>query len=80
MTDFMTEAEHRAMELTAELHNLMSSKVVGHGAPREGDMAELVAITHSMQRLILSQAAGRAYPGRYRLLGEDPSWMNDPES
>lgn len=68
----MTDAEHRAMDLTAELVNLMCSEVIGHGAARDGDVAELVADIHRIQHRILRQAAGRAYPDRYRMLGGDP--------
>lgn len=65
----MTAAEHRAMDLTAELVNVLVQEVIGDGPGRTGDVNEVVHHVHSLQRLIMSQAAGRAYPHRYRLLG-----------
>jgi len=71
MTDpgLLTEAEHRAMDLTVELVNLIAGEIVGHGRTRESDLNELVRDIHAVQRTILKQAAARAYPDRYRLLG-----------
>lgn len=70
--EFMTGAEHRAMDLTAELYNLICTEIIGHGPSRQGDVAELVADIHRIQHRILRQAAGRAYPDRYRMLGGPP--------
>lgn len=69
----MTPAEHRAMELTAELFNLMCREVIDHGPARQGDVSELAADIHRLQHRILRQAAGRAYPDRYRMLGGWPA-------
>ena len=71
MSDLLTEAEHRAMELTVELVNLMSRDVIGTGRSRVGDVNEVVHHIHGIQRMVLGQAAARAYPDRYRLLGEE---------
>jgi hypothetical protein len=70
--DLMTPAEHRAMELTAELYNLICNEIIGRGPSRAGDVDELVADIHRLQHRILRQAAARAYPDRYRLLGGPP--------
>jgi hypothetical protein len=64
----LTDDEHRCMELTAEVANLLS-KIVGNDRTRTGDLQELVAALHTVQNAVLAQAAGRAYPKRYRLLG-----------
>jgi hypothetical protein len=69
MTALLTEAEHRAIELTAELVNLVCTEVIGDGPSRTGDVREFAAHVHAIQQQILSQAAARAYPDRYRLLG-----------
>lgn len=69
VTDLMTPAEHRAMDLTVELVNLICHDIIGHGPTRTGDINELVGDIHAVQRTILKQAAARAYPDRYRLLG-----------
>lgn len=69
--DLLSPAEHRAMELTAELWNLLAGEVVAAGTSRTGDMRELCGHIHAVQHAILAQAAGRAYPEMYRLLGGD---------
>lgn len=67
--ELLTEAEHRAMDLTVELVRTLA-EIVGPDRSRGGDMAELVAAVHAIQQSVMSQAAARAYPERYRLLGE----------
>ena len=67
----LTEAEQRAMDLTAELAGLLIGDVIGAGASRHGDVSEMVAHIHGIQHAIMAQAAARAYPDRYRLLGDD---------
>lgn len=71
MSDLLTESEHRAMAMTADLWNLLVGDVVGHGSAREGDIAELASDIHRIQERVLAQAAARAYPDKYRLLGCD---------
>jgi hypothetical protein len=68
--ELLTADEHRAMELTAELVNLMARAVISYGDSRHGDIQELVEHIHGIQNMILAQAAARAYPDRYRLLGK----------
>lgn len=68
-TDLLTDAEHKAMDLTAQLWNLLCADVVGRGRSRQGDTTELCNHIHAIQHTIMSQAAARAYPERYRLLG-----------
>ncbi len=41
-----------------------------NGPTREEDLAELTATIHIIQRTVMAQAAARAYPGEFRLLGE----------
>lgn len=65
----LTDAEHRAMDLTAQLYNLLCRDVIGDGPSRDGDCAELAAEIHTIQHRIMAQAAARAYPDRYRLMG-----------
>lgn len=66
--EMLTELEHEAMDLTAQLSRTMRA-IIGDGLAAEGDVAEMVAAVHVLQRMILSQAAARAYPDRYRPLG-----------
>jgi hypothetical protein len=65
----MTPAEHRAIDMTADLYNLLCAEVVGHGRSRGGDVAELAADIHRIQERIIAQAGARAFPDRYRVLG-----------
>ena len=67
--DLLTEDEHRAVEMAGELWNLLC-RIVGSGPSRDGDLDEFVHLIHGIQRGVLKQAAARAYPDRYRLLGE----------
>lgn len=68
--ELLTEAEHEAMVLTVNLWNLLCREVVGQGTSRSGDLRELCDHIHGIQHAVLSQAAARAYPEHYRLLGE----------
>jgi heterodisulfide reductase subunit B len=61
--------EHRAMDLSSDLINLVA-KIAAHGGASHYDMAEMVAHLHAIQNAILGQAAARAYPARYRALGQ----------
>lgn len=66
---FLTHEELSAIEVTADLVALLDD-IVGDGATAQQDRAELVALVHSIQYRIMGQAAARAYPDRFRLLGE----------
>lgn len=68
--ELLTPLELEVMDRTAELVNMVS-RVMGGGRARSGDWDEFVFYVHGIQRMILKQAAARAYPGRFRLLGED---------
>jgi hypothetical protein len=64
----LTADEHEAIDLTGQLENLMG-RIVGEGPTRTGDLNEVVQRIQAIQHMILAQAAARAYPDRYRLLG-----------
>lgn len=65
----MTPEEHHAVELSAGLWNYISEHVVADGPTRDADLREIMAHVHGVQRAIMGQAAARAYPDQYRLLG-----------
>lgn len=44
-------------------------KVVAVGPSRQGDLAEAVHHIHALQNVVMAQAAARAYPDEFRLLG-----------
>lgn len=66
----LSPAEHRAMELTAELVGVVCMEIIGNGETRSHDISEFVAQVHVIQKSIMGQAAARAHPQMYRLLGE----------
>lgn len=66
----LTDAEHSAMTMTIQLWEKIKNEIVGVGPSRDGDLLELAQRVHAIQQMILSQAAARAYPSRYRLLGD----------
>lgn len=68
MSALLTADEREAMRLTAELANTLG-RVVGDGRTRLDDLRELVAPIHVIQHAIMSQAAARAFPTEFRLLG-----------
>jgi hypothetical protein len=64
----LTPDELRALDQTTELVNLLQG-IVGDGPSRAADLRELVAHVHAIQQAVMSQAAARAHPDRFRLLG-----------
>jgi hypothetical protein len=68
-TDLLTERER---VLIADLGIWWEEfmVVVGMGPTRSGDCDEAIHHVHALQRAVMSQAAGRAYPTLFRLLGE----------
>jgi transposase len=67
--DVLTEAEHEAMRMTADLWDQLCSAVVRGGSTRAADLNELAMHVHAIQHAIMAQAAARAYPDLYRPLG-----------
>jgi hypothetical protein len=64
-------AEQYALELTGTLAAGMAD-IIGRGPSSAADFAEATMHIHAIQHMIMSQAAARAHPDLYRLLGEDP--------
>lgn len=67
-SEFLTEDEHQAVTLAAELWNHLC-KTIPKGPTRSADLGELVLHIHAIQQAVMSNAASRAYPKRYRPLG-----------
>ena len=59
----LTDQEHRAIEKLGEVAGLMNGGLAA-------DVNEWVDKIHQLQHTIMSQAAARAYPKRYRLFGK----------
>ena len=70
----LTAAELRAMNLTVELTNLVCQSVIADGSGRGGDVNEFVGMIHAIQHIIMAQAAARAHPDLFRLLGTAGEW------
>jgi len=68
MTGHLTTDEATAIRQAGDLWGTLC-KIVGTGATRDADLAELIVHVHAIQQAVMSQAAGRAYPNQYRLLG-----------
>jgi hypothetical protein len=68
VSDLLTQAEHNAV-ITAALLAEQVAEIAADGPSRDADIAEAAHHIHAVQRMILAQAAARAYPERYRLLG-----------
>jgi hypothetical protein len=65
----LTEDERLCVKKLGEAWNLLC-RIAGHEATRDPDLNELVVHVHALQNAVLAQAAGRAYPSEFRLLGE----------
>jgi hypothetical protein len=65
----LSDTEHDAIKKSAELATLIRN-IIGDGLNSYHDWVEATVHIHAIQNMILSQAASRAYPDLYRLLGE----------
>ena len=77
-TDLLTDEELIALDLTSKLANSMRV-IIGDGPLAEYDWAEIAAKIHDIQHTIMAQAASRAYPEKFRLLGSKGTWTTTPE-
>lgn len=67
-SDLLTVEEREALDLSGKLANLCR-RIVGSGPQADHDWNELAARIHAVQHTIMAQAAARAYPQEFRLLG-----------
>lgn len=78
--EMLTQAER---DLISDLGRCMGAftRIVGDGRTRDADLTEFCTIIHAAQNTVMSQAAARAYPHEYRLLGGvcEPRPTPDPE-
>lgn len=68
--DLLTPAEKSVLDTIARVWGQISTYVIDDGPSRDNDLLELGVHFHAIQNMILAQAAARAYPDRFRLLGE----------
>lgn len=67
---FLTSAEQEVLEITGDLTNKICD-IIGNGPQSSYDKNEIISHIHAIQRTIMAQAAARAYPNKYRLLGRN---------
>lgn len=66
----LTEDELKADDMILELLNHIREKVMLDGESFKSHMKDVIFHIHSLQTIVMSQAAARAYPERFRLLGQ----------
>lgn len=66
----LTDKERAAIRIAGDLWGALCD-IVADTDPvvRLGDLQELIAPIHVIQRYVMGQAAARAYPAEFRLLG-----------
>ena len=64
----LTYKEREAVELVGQAASLIFEIITENGG-LANDADEIAQACHIMQRFVLSNAAARAYPGEYRMLG-----------
>ena len=69
LLSLLAPAEHAAVRDAGLLYTFVATHVIADGPTREDDLAELRAPIHVIQRMVLAQAAARAFPKEFRLLG-----------
>lgn len=68
-TAVLTGPEHAVVTYLGKAWTLLVTEVIAPGGGQAGDLAELVGPIHAVQNAVLAQAAARAHPDRYRVLG-----------
>jgi len=68
MSNLLTKDEHAAVRLAGDLWNHLC-RTIPDGPTRDADLRELVVHIHAIQHAVMANAAARAYPDTYRLLG-----------
>jgi hypothetical protein len=71
LAPLLTDDELEAMSLSCKLANLLGRIIRQNGTKEQQghDWAEAAMRVHSIQHTIMAQAASRAYPAQFRLLG-----------
>ena len=70
MSELLTDAEHRLVERLADCAQEFLA-ICGDDRSLDGDVREFMHHVHILQNTVLAQAAARAYPTRYRVVGGD---------
>ena len=67
--DLLTADEREAVRQAGLLYTFIAERIVAHGPARDDDLAEFRYAVNVIQRAVEAQAAARAYPREFRLLG-----------
>jgi len=67
--ELLTADEQAALDLLCQFANLMHRIAKPEGVTYAHDWAEAADKIHQLQSMVMSQAAARAYPDQFRLLG-----------
>lgn len=67
--DLLTDEERQIVRDLGAIWGRITA-IVGDGPTRAADLHEIVAHIHALQHMIMSNAAARAFPTEFRLLGE----------
>lgn len=65
----LTKEEHEFLKLTGEVASRLRA-IIGDGPNAATDWNEVAGSIHTIQHAVMRQAGARAYPDRYRLLGQ----------
>jgi hypothetical protein len=69
MDELLTDKEHEIVWRLGSIYRDLKH-VISDGAQQEYDLNEATLHIHALQHMVMAQAAGRAYPDKYRLLGD----------
>lgn len=68
--ELLTAQEREALAVSGRLANMMARIIEAGNSPTiDQDKMEMVFLIHNIQHFIMAQAAARAYPDEFRLLG-----------
>jgi hypothetical protein len=65
----LTTQEQALIETLGHVWNELC-QIVAAGPTRQADLAEAMSHIHALQHTVMAQAAARAFPDRYRVLGQ----------
>lgn len=68
VSEHLTADEHEAVYLLGQAAGVIR-RIIGDGPTAAHDWVEAAGRIHDLQHMVMSQAAARAYPDMYRLLG-----------
>jgi hypothetical protein len=73
--DLLTVDERAFVKKAGALYSDLCKVVGPSELTRDADLREAVFHVHALQNMVLSQAARRAYPEEFRMLGGTPEWV-----